>query len=159
MSKLGVFPGGAGTDNQYLSNLVFLNADTQAMGWWTSEPTMHKVLNDDDFTLDQAKKLFFYINSHMAHLMGDVCEPNCPAPWLNLGKLTQFAVDIYDSYDSIKTKAEMRDLLWSWFAYVNRLNSWFYTVFPWELGNNMRLNTPERLEKMASYYGIKFVRE
>ena len=27
MSKLGVFPSGAGTDNQILGNLFFLNAD------------------------------------------------------------------------------------------------------------------------------------
>ena len=37
MSKLGIFPSGAGTDNQILGNLFFLNADTQAMGWWTIE--------------------------------------------------------------------------------------------------------------------------
>ena len=52
MSKLGVFPSGAGTDNQILGNLFFLNADTQAMGWWTIEPSMYCVLGDDKFSLD-----------------------------------------------------------------------------------------------------------
>ena len=41
MSKLGIFPSGAGTNDQVLGNLFFLNADTQAMGWWTIEPTMY----------------------------------------------------------------------------------------------------------------------
>ena len=151
MSRLGVFPSGAGTDRQYLGNLLFLNADTQAMGWWTIEPAMHNILNDDNFSLKQCKTLFFYLNSHMAYLMGDVREPNCPWPWMNLGKLTQFAVDIYDSYDSMNSKADLKDLLWSWFAYVNRLNNWFYTVFPWELGKNMRLHDLDYLDLLAGY--------
>lgn len=50
MSKLGIFPSGAGTDNQILGNLFFLNADTQAMGWWTIEPSMYCVLGDDKFS-------------------------------------------------------------------------------------------------------------
>ena len=84
MSKLGVFPSGAGTDNQILGNLFFLNADTQAMGWWTIEPSMYCVLGDDKFSLDVCKQLFIYLNGPIAHLLGDVLEPNCPAPCLSL---------------------------------------------------------------------------
>ena len=158
MSKLGVYPSGAGTDDQYLGNLFFLNADTQGMGWWTVEPAMHNLLSDSDFSLNHCKKAFFYLNSHMAHLMGDVLEPNCPAPWMNLPKLTDFAVKIYDSYDSINTKEEFRSLLWTWFAYVNRINHWFYTVFPWELGKNLRRNDLEYLDQLAGFYGAKVVK-
>lgn len=68
MSKLGVFPSGAGTDHQFLGNLFFLNADTQGMGWWTIEPAMYEVLADQDFSLDHCKKLFHYMNAPMAHL-------------------------------------------------------------------------------------------
>ena len=159
MSRDGVYPSGAGTDNQYLGNLFFLNADTQAMGWWTIEPAMYNLLSDDSFTLEHCKRAFYYMNNHMAHLMGDVREPGCPAPWMNLGTLTQFAVDIVESYDSIESKDDFRSLLWSWFAYVNRINNWFYTVFPWELGHPLRRHDYEYLETLAAYYGAKIVKE
>ena len=157
MCRLGVFPSGAGTDKQCLPNLFFLNADTQAMGWWTTEPAMYKILADDDYSLAICKKTFYYLNSHMAHLMGDTWDPGCPAPWMNLKTLTQFSDDILDSYDSITTKDDFHNLLWTWFTYVNRLNHWFYTIFPWELGNHMRLNDVDRLEELAKYQGYKLV--
>ena len=71
MSKLGIFPSGAGTNHQYLGTLFFLNADTQAMGWWTIEPAMYCVLGDDMFSLDVCKKMFDYLNRPIAHLLGD----------------------------------------------------------------------------------------
>ena len=103
MSKLGVFPSGAGTDNQILGNLFFLNADTQAMGWWTIEPSMYCVLGDDKFSLDVCKQLFIYLNGPIAHLLGDVLEPNCPAPWLNMPKFAYFHDKIVESYPTIET--------------------------------------------------------
>ena len=111
MSKLGVFPSGAGTDNQILGTLFFLNADTQAMGWWTIEPSMYCVLGDDKFSLDVCKQLFIYLNGPIAHLLGDVLEPNCPAPWLNMPKFAYFHDKIVESYPTIETKEEFRDLL------------------------------------------------
>jgi hypothetical protein len=73
----------------------------------------------------------------MAKLMGDIDPPKCPAPWLNLPKLVSFAHDIIDSFDSIKTKEELADLLWSWFNYVNRIHRWFQLIFPWNLGDHL----------------------
>ena len=35
MSRLGIFPSGAGSHDQVLGNLFFQACDTQAMGWWT----------------------------------------------------------------------------------------------------------------------------
>ena len=155
MSKLGVFPSGAGTNNQYLGNLFFLNADTQAMGWWTIEPTMYCVLGDDMFSLDVCKKLFDYLNAPIAHLLGDVLEPNCPAPWLNMPKFAYFHDKIVESYPTIETKEDFRDLLWSWFCYVNRINSWFYTVLPWELGKNLQRKDPDDVAQLADLLGYK----
>ena len=155
MSKLGVFPSGAGTDHQFLGNLFFLNADTQGMGWWTIEPAMYEVLADQDFSLDHCKKLFHYMNAPMAHLMGDVKEPVCPAPWMNLQKFPYFHDKIVASYDSIQTKEELTDLLWSWFSYVDRINSWFYTVLPWELGKNLQRKDVEDVAQLADFLGYQ----
>ena len=156
MSKNGVFPSGAGTDGQYLGNLFFLVCDTQAMGWWTAAPAIQQALKDDLFTLEHCKRIWKYINIHMARLMGDQQGPDskCPAPWMNLPKFSQFANDILDSYDSIKTKEEFWDLIWSWQNYVNCMNRWFQTVFPWEFGAQLKTKTKEEIKKLESFHNV-----
>jgi hypothetical protein len=153
MSKLGVFPSGAGTEGQVLGNLFFLIADTQGMGWWTTEPAMKAAMTDSLFTLEHLKRMWKYMTVHMAGLMGEVDKPKCPAPWLNLPKLWRFCQDIVDSFDSIKTKEEFADLIWSWTNYVNRLNKWFFLVFPWHLGKQF-----PRVEKKYVSELSRFVR-
>ena len=119
MSRLGVFPSGAGAHGQYIANLLFLVADTQAMSWWTTEPAMLQALEDPDLDVEACKKFWKYQTVHMAHLMGDADPPRCPAPWMNLPKLSELCDDIVDSFATIATKEELGSLLWSWFAYMN----------------------------------------
>jgi len=146
MSKLGIFPSGAGVDGQVLGNLFFLVADTQGMGWWTAEPAMKQAFEDDTFTLEHLKRMWKYMVLHMGKLRGDVDPPACPAPWLNLPKLTKFCNDIVEWSDTVKTKDEFADLLWSFFNYVNCLNGWFFLVFPWHLGKMFPLVKPKDIE-------------
>ena len=133
MCRERCFPSGAGTAGQTLGNLLFLVADTQAMGWWTAEPAMKQALADETFSLEQCKRMWRYMTGHMALLVGSVDPPLCPAPWLNLPKVTGFYRRIIDTLDSVQTKDEFADLLWSWFNYVNRMNKWFFLIFPWHL--------------------------
>ncbi len=148
MSRLGVFPSGAGTGGQYLSNLVFQVADTQAMSWWTAEPAMQQALADPDLDVEHCKKFWKYVNHHMAHLMGDVAQPNCPGPWMNLPTYSQFADEIVECFPTIKTKDELADLLWSWFNYTERFNRWFFLIFPWHLGDDYPLKTRAEVDAM-----------
>lgn len=150
MSRLGVYPSGAGTAGQYLSNLVFQVADTQAMSWWTAHPAMQRAIADPDLTVEHCKKLWVYVNAHMLHLMGDVSPPECPAPWMNLPKLSQFCEDIIECFDTIKTKDELNDLMWSWFNYMHRLNRWFFLVFPWELGDDYPRKTEAETRELIA---------
>ena len=153
MSKNGIFPSGAGTDGQYLGNLFFLVCDTQAMGWWTAAPAIQQALKDDNFTLEHCKRMWKYINIHMARLMGDQQGPDskCPAPWMNLPKFSQFANNILDSYDTINTKDEFWDLIWSWQNYVNTMNRWFQIVFPWELGGPLKVKSKDEITNLEKY--------
>lgn len=150
MSRLGVYPSGAGTDGQYLANLFFLVADTQAMSWWTSHPAMQRALDDPNMPLEQCKSMWIYVNAHMAHLMGDVAMPNCPAPWMNLPRLSRFCDDIIACFESIETKDELADLMWSWFNYMHRLNRWFFLVFPWELGERFPRKSEAEVRELVS---------
>jgi hypothetical protein len=158
MSKLGIFPSGAGTGGQVLGNLFFLVADTQGMGWWTGEPTVNQVIADPTFTLDHCKRVWKYVTLHMAVLMGEEDPPGCPAPWLNLPKLWQFCKDIADSLDTVKTKEEFKDLVWSWFNYVNRLNKWFFLAFPWHFGKEYPRIEPKDVEELARLSLLKVVK-
>ncbi|WP_144461959.1 hypothetical protein [Siminovitchia fortis] len=149
MSRLGIFPSGAGTDGQVLGNLFFLVCDTQAMGWWTVEPAIHSAIEDKDFSLEHCKKMWKYMTVHMAALMGEVMEPNCPAPWLNLPKLWKFCQDIVDSFDTVTTKEEFKSIIWSWGNYVNCLNRWFMLIFPMELGKAFPRVEQDTIKEMA----------
>ena len=155
MSKKGIFPSGAGTDGQVLGNLFFLAADLEAMGHWTTNHGMYAILNNPDFTLGQCKQMFRYLTDHMAKLMGDEKPPKCPAPWLNCGTLWRFYKDILASYDSVGTKEEFADLLWSWFNYVNRLYRWYFLVFPWHLGASMSRIEKKDVRELARLSGLK----
>jgi hypothetical protein len=68
---------------------------------------------------------------------------------MNLPKLSELADDIVDSLDSVTTKEELSSLLWSWFAYMNRLNKWFFMIFPWELGDHLKRKTPEEVKALV----------
>ena len=78
--------------------------------------------------------------SKRSHGSSDGCQAGAelPAPWLNLPKLWEFCQDIVEAFDTIETKEEFEDLIWSWNNYVNALNRWFFVVFPWEHGLNFR---------------------
>jgi len=156
MSKLGVYPSGAGTDGKYFGNLFFLVADTQAMGWWTVEPAIYSAISDDSFNLEHCKRMFKFLTVHMAKLMGAELKPNCPGPWLNLPKFWKYCQDIVECFDTITTKEDLKDLIWSWENYVNRINRWFYVVFPWELGNTMNRVEPEHIENLKELSEEKY---
>ena len=78
---------------------------------------------------------------------------------MNLPRFPEFHDKIVASYDSITTKQELASLLWSWFCYVDRINDWFYTVLPWELGKNLQRKDVEDVQKLADLLGYKLTRE
>jgi hypothetical protein len=149
MCKLGVYPSGASVGGQVLGNMVFLIADTQAMGWKCAAPAVRAALRDPEFSLEQCKRTWRYSTLHIAKMLGDQAPPNCPAPWLNVSNLYRFSRMIDEALPTVNTKGELEDLLWSWFNYVDCLNRWFFLVFPWHLGKMFPLVKPEDVEALA----------
>ena len=39
--------------------------------------------------------------------------------------------------------------------YVDRINSWFYTVLPWELGKNLQRKDVEDVAQLADFLGYQ----
>ena len=149
MCRLGVYPSGASVGGQVLGNMVFLIADTQAMGWKCAAPALRAPLRDSEFTVEQCKRMWRYSTLHIARMLGGKAPPGCPSPWLNVPNLYGFSRMIEESLPTVKTKEELEDLLWSWFNYVDCLNRWFFLVFPWHLGKMFPLVTPGDAEELA----------
>lgn len=155
MCKKGIFPSGASVGGQVLGNLVFLIADTQAMGWKCAKPAVSSAINDPALSLEVCKKIWRYSTLHIAKMLGDEAPPECPAPWLNVPNLYKFSKAIDRVLPEVKTKDEFEDLLWSWFNYVDCLNRWFFLVFPWHLGKEFQIVKPEdiaELERLSQHW-------
>ena len=127
-----------------------------SLGMLLVEGTLYSVLGDDMYTLEHCKQLFIYTTEHKVRLLGaksDPEHPGCEAAWLNLPNLWKFYLDIVDSFDSVTTKKDLKNLLWSWENYMNCIAQWYYLSFPWEIGQLMkeRVTSIEDAEAMLAF--------
>jgi hypothetical protein len=155
MCKKGIFPSGANVGGQVLGNLVFLIADTQAMGWKCAKPTVTAAIRDPEIGLEECKKIWRYSTLHIAKMLGSKNPPGCPEPWLNVDKMYSFSLAVDEVLPEVKTKDELEDLLWSWFNYIDTMNRWFFLVFPWHLGKEFQIVRPEdiaELDRLNKHY-------
>lgn len=78
MSRLGIFPSGAGSHDQVLGNLFFQACDTQAMGWWTVGPAISAALSDDTFSVEHCQAHVEV--SKRSHGSSDGCQAGAELP-------------------------------------------------------------------------------
>ena len=133
LAKKGIFPGGAGTYGQAFGNLAFMFADSHCFCCLFFSGPMYKMIQHPDFTLEQCKFVFQSFSHHKTRIMGAGEQ----GAWLNMPKFWEFTCAIIEAYDSITTKEDFHDLLWSFFNYVDRFNRWTYVMFPWEVGGQL----------------------
>ena len=138
-SKLGIYKSGAGAYDQYLGCLYYLNGDLLTLAYETAQPLMQDVLEDPSFTLDHCKTLWQSLNMNKCELLA----------WLNFETVFTFAKDMVDSFESINTKEELEDLLWSWNNYINRLQEWAFFTFPWELSSFFSKKKNAEIEELV----------
>ena len=133
-SRAGYFPSGAGSARgTSIGNLYFQLSELQGLGPYIAEPLFLQALDDDAFGTEQIKRMFLYTYRRKCMLLGGGERDGVPCPWLNLPKVWLFYQHIVESFDTIEDKADLKDLLWSWFGYLSRMYRWFHTVFPWEV--------------------------
>lgn len=138
--RLGVFTSDAGSYGQYFSNLVFVNGDMRALSTWITPAVVVRALDSDDFTLDQCKRLFSWINLVNVDFLA-YCG------FVTFGEYVHRIVAVLPQ---VTTKDELGALLGAWYAYANRLYLWVHHTFPWGLGTAYPKLTPEDLEFMAT---------
>lgn len=122
--RLGIFPSGSGTRGQYFTNLVFINGDMRALSTWITPGVVLRAVEDDSFTLEQAKNLFKWINVVSVDFLA----------YTGFVNFSEFVHRIIACYDEIETKDQFRELLVDWYAYANRMYLWVHHMFPWALG-------------------------
>ena len=157
-SRLGIFPSGAGVYGTYLGNLVFLNGDIAAVGYSFAEEPMLKSLSNPSFTLEQCKQLFHWFTADTCELLGGTYGEKCPAPWMNMGTLCRLYKDAVGCYDTIKTKEELKELLDSWYIYLDRLYRWIFFMFPWYVGTMFPKKELKDVEELAKLSGLRIAR-
>ena len=133
MAMQGCFPSGANVDGSAFGDMYWLTTDTNKIGRHTVEPAIYKVLADDSVSLEEIKRFWKYLTGGTATVLGGVSEPVCPAPWLNLGNVCRFYQEIAAAMDTIETKDDLREILYSWFNYLTCMNYWARIKFPWEI--------------------------
>lgn len=122
--RLGVFTSDAGSYGQYFSNLVFVNGDMRALSTWITPAVVVRALDSDDYSLDQCKELFSWVNLVNVDFLA-YCG------FVTFGEFVHRIVAVFDQID---TKTELSQLLGAWYAYANRLYLWVHHSFPWGLG-------------------------
>ena len=135
-SSRGLFPSEAGAHGMATGNLVYQIADTYTAGFGSAAKGMDQILQDERFTLEQAKAMFPVLYGDLAAHMGGRAKNG--AAWLNMPKVWKFYEDILDSLEEINRKEDFASLMWSWKNYLKRLNMWFSLTFTWEVMGNLR---------------------
>jgi hypothetical protein len=135
----GIFPYNVGVDGQYFTTICFVWSSMQGLGFTYVSNGLLRVLNDPDFTLEQCKKLLKY-----THVMHDFLG------FAGLETLYNFTRELFASFDSIRTKEELCDIMISYFKYVSRLYGWIHQRFPWGIGYGIyRTKDPEEIKRLV----------
>lgn len=136
----GIFPSGAGSYGFTFPTMVFVSGDMRALATWITPNLMTKAAADPDYTLDQCKQMFAWINLINVDFLA----------YCGFVKLGEFAHSIIDLYDQIRTKDEFMEVLRRWYAYANRLYLWVHHVFPWSTGSAFVHRSEEELKEVIA---------
>lgn len=126
--RLGIVETGAGAYDQYFSTWVFGDGEIRALGIYcvfnAIEACERKAPNPV-YSLEQCKDLFKY----GCAVCAEYVAYNMAMP-----KIWDFYNQIVASYDSITSKEDFAELLYSYYCLINRLHLWIHHMFPWALG-------------------------
>jgi len=122
----GVVPSQAGSDNQYFSTWVFVFLYTLALGKHTIYDLL-KATDEPSISLDVLKTM-------TRISLGKGLQPTEFLGYIGMGTAHAFATQILGVLDSLETREEYRDLVGSYFTYLNILHWWIHLGFPWYLG-------------------------
>lgn len=121
-----------GTNNQYFTNLDFVNGMLRDQSMYTWYPLL-LTFQDERFTLEQACALvhrFDYAYSNYLRYSG-------------LQEMGAFAEAITKFLPTASNREEAVNAVKAFLGYLNRLAAWSFHYFPWSIGKHLTYDTPE----------------
>ncbi|KAH7674045.1 hypothetical protein IHE45_08G046000 [Dioscorea alata] len=121
-----------GTNNQYFTNLDFVNGMLRDQSMYTWYPLL-LTFQDERFTLDQCCALvhrFDYAYSNYLRYSG-------------LQEMGAFAEAITKYLPTATSREEAVEAVKAFLGYLNRLAAWSFHYFPWSIGKHLTYETPE----------------
>ncbi|EHJ95590.1 hypothetical protein [Agrobacterium tumefaciens] len=121
-----------GTNNQYFTNLDFVNGMLRDQSMYTWYPLL-LTFQDERFTLEQCSVLvhrFDYAYSNYLRYSG-------------LAEMGAFAEEIAKFLPTATSREEAVEAVKAFLGYLNRLAAWSFHYFPWSIGKHLTYETPE----------------
>jgi hypothetical protein len=117
----------AGSYDQYLSTLLFVNGETRSHGYCVLDGLV-RAAQQQEFSLEHLKWL----------TPNFVCVPSEFLGYCGLDTLWEFTQQLLGVLDILQSKDEYLALISSLALYANCLNAWNLHLFPWHLGEAYR---------------------
>ena len=137
----GINVTGAGSFNQYLSTMMFVDVYTIAYGQHMFF-TFVKMSRDPDITLETLKK---FTHNELAYGFDSMQF----LAYVSTPEVDKFAKDIEAVLDQLQTKDEYYELMSTYVRYINLIHYWHHCTFPWHVGLMYQYHSPEEIQKMA----------
>ena len=141
----GISITGAGSFNQYLSALMFINVYTIAFGQHMFFMFV-QCCDDPDISLDVLKKL-------TSNEITKGFKPTEFLAYVSIPEIHEMALQIVEVLPQIKTKNEYRELMGAYVRYINLIHYWHHCTFPWHIGLMYKYKTKEQIAEFNRLAG------
>lgn len=136
----GISVTGAGSFNQYLSTMMFVDVYTIAYGQHMFFMFV-QMSEDPEMPLEILKKMTHHeicVGFQSTQFLSYVSTP----------EVHKFALDIAEVLPQIETKEEYKELMGTYVRYINLIHYWHHCTFPWHVGLMYQYKSPEEIDLM-----------
>ena len=138
-----IVPSGMGTGAQAFTTMVFAQGDVRALAYY-NVLCLTRIVDRPAFGLEQLKELFHeYVPLSAEFLYTCGFE-----------RLWEITKKVTAALDTLKSKAEFKELIDAFAFYISVVAGWVHILFPWYIGELFPQLKPERTKEAARLLGI-----
>jgi hypothetical protein len=138
-----IVPSGMGTAGQAFTTMVFAQGDLRALFSYNTL-CLARLVDRPTFTLEALKEMYHeYVPMSAEFLYTCGLE----RVW-DLTKMVMAALD------TLKTKAEFKELIDANVYYLSVVAGWVHILFPWYIGELFPQQKPEKVKEAARFLGL-----
>ena len=144
-TRHGINVTGAGSFNQYLSTMMFVDVYTIAYGQHMFFMFV-QMCDEPELSLEALKKM-----THNELAVG--FQSMQFLSYVSTPEINEFAKDIDAVLFQLQTKEEYRELMGAYVRYINLIHYWHHCTFPWHVGLMYQYRSTSELKEMARLAG------